>query len=83
MMNTATCNTCSHFDANHEMCLAMAISTHVGLSFATRTSESPACWEGYCRKTEPGEISDLFEQNRILSPAMSSNTMRAQKLFGI
>ncbi len=67
MTNTTTCHTCVHFDAAHDMCLASIVQTSIGPVFATRTSHSPACWANYSREYQPGEISLLFEQNKISS----------------
>ncbi len=59
------CVTCLYFDAAHEMCTYNIVKTLHGKAFDKRRTLSPACWEGFLRKPEPGEMIRLLEKNRI------------------
>ena len=61
-MKTQVCGTCTFFDSIHEICQFLSSSR---LVVERRRAESPACWQGYLRKAAPGELTRLFEKNRL------------------
>jgi len=40
--------------------------TNTGPVFELRTPETPACWLGYCREPEPGEVTEIFEKMTVV-----------------
>ena len=65
MTNQNICGTCIYFDAIHEICTYQTSRTLQGKALDKRRATSPACWEGYLRQPEPGEMMHLFQKNRI------------------
>jgi hypothetical protein len=68
------------------MCTRRPILTNTGPVFEFRTTETPACWLGYCRNPEPGEVAEIFEKMTVvreleeISPIQSVMPMLRTKL---
>ena len=65
MLKQSTCQTCHYFEEIHSMCTKQRVAGPMGMTFVTRTPDSPACWFDYFRKPEPGELEALFEKTKI------------------
>lgn len=85
MLPQPTCQTCHYFEAAHSMCTRRPILTNTGPVFELRTAQTPACWLGYCRNPEPGEVTGIFEKMTVvreeeISPIQSVKPMLKTKL---
>lgn len=49
------------------MCMRRPVLTDTGPVFELRTAETPACWLGYCREPEPGEVTEIFKKMTVIS----------------